>query len=318
MKVLLAAPRGFCAGVVRAIEIVERAADKFDSPVYVRHEVVHNKFVVNQLRDKGVKFVKEMDGVPAEATLVFSAHGVAPAIHRRADKLKLNVLDATCPLVTKVHREVQQQKQNRREVILVGHAGHPEVLGTMGQYNDGEKIPATPPYQIYLVESKEDATCVEVNYPDQLALVTQTTLSVDDTREIIAILKQRFPNIVLPRKEDICYATQNRQNAIKQLAARCDLILIVGSPNSSNSNRLCEIARGCKVEAKLIENAQAIDSRWLINKQCVGISAGASAPELLVQEVVAWFQAQGVSEVAELEGIQENVTFSLPRKVCQE
>ncbi|MGU9977164.1 MAG: 4-hydroxy-3-methylbut-2-enyl diphosphate reductase [Candidatus Oxydemutatoraceae bacterium WSBS_2016_MAG_OTU14] len=317
MKIVLAAPRGFCAGVVRAIEIVEHAAEK-DKEVYVRHEVVHNKHVVDELCKKGVKFVKETDNVPKDAMLIFSAHGVSPEIPRQAKAAGFKTLDATCPLVTKVHLEVQRHKKNNFEVILIGHAGHPEVLGTMGQYTDGEDIPADPSYQIYLVESKKDAEKIMVHYPDRLAVVTQTTLSVDDTKDILEVLKKRFPNIILSRKEDICYATQNRQNAVKQLTEICDLVLIVGSPNSSNSNRLCEVATCRGIEAKLIENAEAINPAWLDNKQCVGISAGASAPEMLVQGVIDWFRARGVTEVEEIDGIQENISFSLPHEIRKE
>ena len=310
MKVILANPRGFCAGVDRAIEIVERTSAVFGAPIYVRHEVVHNQHVVAQLRAKGVVFVQELDAVPDAAVVVFSAHGVAPQIRRQAEKRRLRVFDATCPLVTKVHLEVIQYAREEREVILIGHAGHPEVLGTMGQYHEHAVCARD---SIYLVESTVAARRVQVREPERLALATQTTLSVDDTSEIIAVLRARFPQITLPRKKDICYATQNRQDAVKKLAQACDLILIVGSPTSSNSNRLYEIAARNGVTAHLIENAAAIMPAWLAGKQCVGISAGASAPEELVLEVVNTLKAHGAAEVIEQAGAVENVSFSLPR-----
>ncbi len=310
MMVILANPRGFCAGVDRAIEIVERAVAIFGMPVYVRHEVVHNKYVVAQLRDKGVVFVKELDEIPDEAVVIFSAHGVAPQVRHDAEKRRLRVLDATCPLVTKVHLEVIQYARQRREVILIGHAGHPEVLGTMGQYYDHI---ATEEGRMRLVESIDDAQTLQVKEPQQLALVTQTTLSVDDTREIIAVLQARFPQMVVPRKKDICYATQNRQDAVKKLTETCDLILIVGSPNSSNSNRLREIAAREKIESYLIENAKAISPAWLKGKRCIGVSAGASAPETLLLQVVDTLKEQGADDIIEQEGTIEDVTFSLPR-----
>lgn len=312
MKVILANPRGVCAGVDRAIEIVERTAAIFGAPIYVRHEVVHNQYVVAQLRAKGVVFVRELDKVPDGAVVIFSAHGVAPQICRQAEKRQLRVFNATCPLVTKVHLEVTQYACEEREVILIGHAGHPEVLGTMGQYYDHA---GRDKGGMYLVESTADAAVVQVMNPERLALATQTTLSVDDTCGIVAVLQKRFPQITVPRKKDICYATQNRQDAVKKLAQTCDLILIVGSPNSSNSNRLYEIAVRNGVAAHLIENAAAITPEWLAGKRCVGVSAGASAPDVLVHQVVDALKAQGAVEVTEQQGTVENISFSLPREL---
>ena len=306
MKVLLANPRGFCAGVDRAIEIVEKALAVFKAPVYVRHEVVHNRFVVDTLRRKGAIFVETLDEVPPEATVIFSAHGVARSVYVKAKQRRLNILDAACPLVTKVHIEVKKFSRAGCEVILIGHVNHPEVLGTMGQYDNDNG-------SIYLVESVSDARGIRVKNPAQLAVVTQTTLSVDDTAEIMAVLKQRFPDIVCPRKDDICYATQNRQEAVRHLAQVCDIVLIVGAPNSSNSNRLRELAANFKIPAYLIEDAEAICADWLVDKQCVGVSAGASAPEVLVQAVIAKLKTHGADQVSEQTGIPEPVTFSLPR-----
>jgi len=307
MQVLLANPRGFCAGVDRAIAIVERALELFGAPIYVRHEVVHNKFVVDGLRAKGAVFVDELDQVPTGATVIFSAHGVAKAVWQDAEQRGLRVFDATCPLVTKVHMEVAKHARAGRDVVLVGHAGHPEVEGTMGQY---EKSAAGG--QIHLVESTDDVAALQVTCPAEVAFVTQTTLSVDDTAAIIAALKERFPDIVGPRTDDICYATQNRQDAVKALAAECDLVLVVGSPNSSNSNRLREIAAKSGGDAYLIDNAAQIQSAWLEGKRKVGVTAGASAPEILVQEVIAALKQRG-ADARELAGQSEKVFFSLPK-----
>ena len=309
MQISMANPRGFCAGVDRAIGVVERALEAFGAPVYVRHEVVHNRFVVEDLRGRGAIFVQELDEVPKGGTVVFSAHGVAVAVREDAARRGLKVLDATCPLVTKVHIEVMQYSREGRETILIGHAGHPEVMGTMGQYDDARGG------RIYLIESAEDAETLVVNNPDHLAFVTQTTLSVDDTRRIIDLLKTRFPNIVGPRKDDICYATQNRQDAVKELANDCDLILIVGSTNSSNSNRLHEIAVKRGIEAYLVDTPDEIENDWLKDKHRIGVSAGASAPEALVQEIVSTLAARGDCEVNELPGVEERITFSLPREL---
>jgi 4-hydroxy-3-methylbut-2-enyl diphosphate reductase len=309
MEVILANPRGFCAGVERAIEIVERAIEIYGAPVYVRHEVVHNKFVVQNLRERGAVFVEELDEVPEGAIVVFSAHGVAAAVRMDAEKRGLRVFDATCPLVTKVHMEVLRHARAGRECILIGHAGHPEVEGTLGQYTAQERG------RIYLVESTEDAGRIEVMDPDNVAFVTQTTLSIDDTAEIIAVLRSRFPDIIGPRKDDICYATQNRQDAVKVLAASCDLVLVVGSRNSSNSNRLREISEKCSVEAHLIDNAGEIDLSWLAGRRKVGVTAGASVPEVLVQEVIARLRELGAGVVEDLDGRPEQVVFALPREL---
>lgn len=308
MNILLARPRGFCAGVDRAIAIVERALEAFGKPIYVRHEVVHNRYVVEQLKTKGAIFVEEVDEVPEGSVVIFSAHGVSKEVRRRAKERNLHIFDATCPLVTKVHIEVHKYARQGREVIFVGHAGHPEVEGTMGQYDN-------PEGGIYLVETVEDVAHLEVKNPDFLAYVTQTTLSMDDTAAIIAALRERFPNIEGPRKEDICYATQNRQDAVKRLAEFCELVLVVGSPNSSNSNRLREIAekRGCRTY--LIDRAEQLDRRWFEGIQKVGITAGASAPEVLVQEVIVQLKAWGAERVEELPGREEKISFSLPRKL---
>lgn len=306
MDVLLANPRGFCAGVDRAIEIVERAINLFGAPIYVRHEVVHNRYVVNDLKQKGAVFVDELDQVPDDCTVIFSAHGVSKAVQEEAKRRALNVFDATCPLVTKVHMEVTRYSRQGIETILIGHRGHPEVEGTMGQYsrsNGGD---------IYLVESPEDVRTLNVINPEQLRFVTQTTLSKDDTAIVIDTLKQTFPHIQGPLKEDICYATQNRQDAVKQLVETCDLILIVGSKNSSNSNRLCEIAKNKNIEGYLIDSAADIQPDWLNNKKQIGLSAGASAPELLVQNVIDFLKDQGATSVSSL-GFSEDVFFALPK-----
>ncbi len=308
MTVLLANPRGFCAGVDRAIGIVERALELFGAPIYVRHEVVHNKFVVDGLRERGAVFVDELEDVPDDATIIFSAHGVSKAVWEEAKRRKLKVFDATCPLVTKVHLEVARFAQDGREVVLIGHAGHPEVEGTMGQYRSKEGSGG-----VYLVETPVDVAQLEVKDPERLAFVTQTTLSVDETQDIITALKMCFPKIEGPRKDDICYATQNRQDAVKDLAPRCELILVVGSPNSSNSNRLREIAIKLGAKAHLIDNAGEIRRSWLEGVTTVGVTAGASAPEVLVSEVVAQLQAWGVGNVEQIQGREENVVFALPK-----
>lgn len=307
MQVLLAKPRGFCAGVDRAIEIVERALRIHGAPIYVRHEVVHNKYVVNDLRAKGAVFVEDLDEVPQGATVVFSAHGVPQAVRREADARGLNVFDATCPLVTKVHVEVAKMHESNREIIMIGHAGHPEVEGTMGQESG----------RMYLVESVEDVQRLQVENPDNLAFVTQTTLSVDDARAITQALRERFPNIVGPKKDDICYATQNRQDAVKALAGQCDVVIVVGSPNSSNSNRLREVASNLGVPAYMLDNVADLDPAWVAGKRTVGVTAGASAPEVLVQAVVERLRELGASSIAELSGITEKVTFPLPKALAQ-
>lgn len=311
VQIILANPRGFCAGVERAIEIVERVIELFGAPIYVRHEVVHNKFVVANLRERGAIFVEELDEVPDGAIVVFSAHGVANAVRLEADRRHLKVFDATCPLVTKVHVEVMRHARAGRECILIGHAGHPEVEGTLGQYTDSERS------RIYLVESSGDVERLQVENPRDLAFVTQTTLSIDDTAMIIAALRTRFPDIVGPRKDDICYATQNRQDAVKLLSAQCDLVLVVGSRNSSNSNRLRELAEKANIEAHLIDNAGEIDESWLVGKQRVGVTAGASVPEVLVGEVIARLRECGASSVEDLDGRPEQVVFPLPRELQQ-
>jgi 4-hydroxy-3-methylbut-2-enyl diphosphate reductase len=308
MKLVLANPRGFCAGVDRAIEIVERALSLFGAPIYVRHEVVHNRFVVDGLRDKGAIFIEELSDVPDDSTLIFSAHGVSKQVQDEGKQRGLKIFDATCPLVTKVHMEVSRHEKAQRECILIGHAGHPEVEGTMGQYN------ATTG-GMYLVESPEDVAKLTVKDPNNLAFVTQTTLSVDDTAIVIDALRERFPNIVGPSKDDICYATQNRQDAVKTLAAECDLVLVVGSVNSSNSNRLRELAEKMGTPAYLLDDAEQVDPQWLVGKNTIGLTAGASAPEVLVQQVVAKLQALGVESTEEDNGERENVEFSLPREL---
>ena len=309
MKILLANPRGFCAGVNRAIEIVERALELFGAPVYVRHEVVHNRFVVDGLKAKGAVFVDEVSEVPDDSIVIFSAHGVAKAVQREAQERGLQVFDATCPLVTKVHLEVVRHQKANNECILIGHAGHPEVEGTMGQYEgQGGKM--------YLVETFDDVAKLTVNNPDELAYVTQTTLSMDDTAEIINALRQRYPNIQRPKKDDICYATQNRQDAVKQFAKDCDVVLVVGSVNSSNSNRLRELAERLGAKAYLIDNAAQINPDWIKGAKAVGVTAGASAPEVLVQEVISRLEALGGSKAEETSGIVENVVFSLPKALA--
>lgn len=309
MQVILANPRGFCAGVNRAIEIVERVLEIFGAPVYVRHEVVHNRFVVQDLREKGAVFVEELHEVPDGASVIFSAHGVSQAVRSEADRRGLKVFDATCPLVTKVHLEVVRHAQVGRECILIGHAGHPEVEGTLGQYAGGRHG------RIYLVESAQDARRLQVSNPADLAFVTQTTLSMDDTAEIIAILRARFPAIHGPRKDDICYATQNRQDAVKLLARQSDLVLVVGSRNSSNSNRLREIAEKSGVPAYLIDSAGEIRREWLSGRKAIGVTAGASVPEILVREVIARLREWGADSVEDIDGNPEHVIFTLPREL---
>jgi 4-hydroxy-3-methylbut-2-enyl diphosphate reductase len=309
MQIILANPRGFCAGVERAIDIVERVLETFGAPVYVRHEVVHNKFVVQSLRDKGAVFVEELDEVPDGAIVIFSAHGVSQAVREHAARRHLKVFDATCPLVTKVHVEVMRHARAGRECVLIGHAGHPEVEGTLGQYTEGERS------RIYLIESVEDARRLEVGNPDDIAFVTQTTLSTDDTAAIIGVLRERFPAVMGPRKDDICYATQNRQDAVKALAGLCDLVLVVGSRNSSNSNRLREIAEKADIEAHLIDNAGEIRREWLEGKSMIGLTAGASVPETLVTQVLDRLAEWGATSVTNLEGRPEQVVFQLPREL---
>lgn len=312
MKIIMANPRGFCAGVDRAIEIVERALELFGAPIYVRHEVVHNKYVVERLRSKGAVFVEELDEVPDDTTVIFSAHGVAKLVREEAARRKLRVYDAICPLVTKVHMEVGHYQDEGRECILIGHEGHPEVEGTLGQYQ-----PKDNEGGMYLVESVEDVWDLDVKNPEYLAFVTQTTLSMDDTAEVIDALRERFPNISGPRKEDICYATQNRQDAVKNLSEQCDLILVVGSPNSSNSTRLMEISEKVGVPSYLIDNASEIKKEWLDDKQCIGVTAGASAPEVLVEAVINQLIEWGADSVEESPGITEKVVFSLPKELAK-
>ena len=307
MEIRLANPRGFCAGVDRAIEIVNRALETFGPPVYVRHEVVHNRFVVEDLRARGAVFVEELDEVPDDAIVIFSAHGVSRAVQNEAGRRELKVFDATCPLVTKVHMEVIRYSREGRESVLIGHAGHPEVEGTMGQYDRSHGG------DIYLVEDEQDVANLQVRNPDKLSFVTQTTLSVDDTARVIDALRERFPTIHGPRREDICYATTNRQDAVRQLALECDLVLVVGSPNSSNSNRLRELAERCGTPAYLIDEPGQIDAAWLDGKRAVGVTAGASAPEELVKQVVSHLQALGGQVPVELAGREENIRFSMPK-----
>lgn len=302
-EILLAQPRGFCAGVDRAIDIVELALKQFGAPIYVRHEIVHNAYVVNDLRQKGAIFIEELDDVPPGNTLIYSAHGVSRAVRKDAEERGLTVFDATCPLVTKVHIEVAKMRREGREIIMIGHHGHPEVEGTMGQSDDG----------MHLVETVDDVAALIVNDPDLLAYVTQTTLSVDDTEEVIVALKQRFPTIAEPKKGDICYATTNRQEAVKFMAPQVDLVIVVGSPNSSNSNRLREVAEKKGAIAHMVDNADEIKNEWLENSVRVGVTAGASAPEILVEEVIARLKALGVKSVRTLEGVEEHVTFPLPK-----
>lgn len=309
-NILLANPRGFCAGVDRAIEIVERALDLLGAPIYVRHEVVHNRFVVESLRQRGAIFVDELSDVPDDNTVIFSAHGVSQSVRQEAAKRALRVFDATCPLVTKVHLEVARRCRDGYEVILIGHRGHPEVEGTMGQcLREDENA------HIHLVVTDEDVEQLEIASPEKIAYVTQTTLSMDDTDQVIQALKKRFPHITGPKKKDICYATQNRQDAVKELASRCDLVLVVGSPNSSNSNRLREIAEKHGTPAYLIDGPDDIDKSWLKNSTHIGLTAGASAPEILVESVVAKLRTWGVSESIENKGKREEVVFSLPKEL---
>jgi 4-hydroxy-3-methylbut-2-enyl diphosphate reductase len=306
VQVLLANPRGFCAGVDRAIEIVERALELHGAPIYVRHEVVHNKFVVEDLGKKGAVFVEDLSEVPTGATVVFSAHGVSQAVRRDAEARGLKVFDATCPLVTKVHVEVSKKRGQGREVVMIGHRGHPEVEGTMGQSEGG----------MHLIEKPEDVARLSVKDEKNLAFVTQTTLSVDDAQQTIDALKKRFPGIVGPKKDDICYATQNRQDAVKTLAKQCDVVIVVGSPNSSNSNRLREVARQQGVAAYMVDNAQELQPAWVAGKRVVGVTAGASAPEVLVQEVIDKLRDFGADQVGELSGISEKVIFPLPKALA--
>ena len=306
MEVLLANPRGFCAGVDRAIEIVERALKLHGAPIYVRHEVVHNKYVVDDLRAKGAVFVEDLAEIPEGATVVFSAHGVSQTVRRDAEARKLNVFDATCPLVTKVHVEVAKMHDGKREIVMIGHAGHPEVEGTMGQVGSG----------MYLVESIQDVEHHKVKDPDNLAFVTQTTLSVDDARSITEALRRRYPSIVGPKKDDICYATQNRQDAVKTLAKQSDVLIVVGSPNSSNSNRLREVASNLGVPAYMLDDAADLKPEWVEGKKVVGVTAGASAPEVLVEAVVQRLRSLGAESVVELDGISEKVTFPLPKRLA--
>ena len=301
--IVLANPRGFCAGVDRAIIIVEQALEKFGAPIYVRNEVVHNKFVVDELREKGAIFIKDLDVIPKGSTVIFSAHGVSKAIRAEAEARGLTAFDATCPLVTKVHIEVSKMRKNEMEIVMIGHKGHPEGEGTMGQSKGG----------MYLVETPEDAEKLEVKDVNKLAYVTQTTLSMDDAAQVIQALKHKFPAIQGPKSDDICYATQNRQDAVKIMAKDCDLVIIVGSPNSSNSNRLREVAENQGVEAYMVDNESFLKPEWLTNKKKVGVSAGASAPEVLVKEVITALQQLGAQNVSELEGVIESVIFKLPK-----
>lgn len=303
--ILLANPRGFCAGVDRAIAIVERALEQYGAPIYVRHEVVHNRFVVDDLKQKGAIFIEQLDDVPIGSTLIYSAHGVSLSVRQEAEMRQLNIFDATCPLVTKVHLEVARMRNKGYEIIMIGHKGHPEVEGTMGQSDHG----------MYLVETEADVTTLMVTSPDKLAYVTQTTLSIDDATRVINALKQRFPAIEGPKKDDICYATQNRQDAVKSLAQQCDLVIVVGSPNSSNSNRLREVAENQRIAAYMIDDAAQIQPEWLTGKTRIGVTAGASAPEVLVQAVISALRTLGAHEPVELTGIIENVIFSLPKSL---
>jgi len=307
MEVLLANPRGFCAGVERAIDIVERALQQYGAPIYVRHEIVHNKFVVDDLRRKGAVFVEELDEIPAGATVIFSAHGVAKAVRNDAEARGLKVFDATCPLVTKVHVEVSKMLRDGYEIVMIGHRGHPEAEGTMGQANSG----------MHLVETVEDVAMLQVRDAAKLSYVTQTTLSVDDAQAIVAALKARFPQIHGPKKDDICYATQNRQDAVKFMTPRCDVVIVVGSPNSSNSNRLREVAENMGAEAYMVDTAADLRPEWVAGKRRVGVTAGASAPEVLVDELVARLKALGAASVQPLEGITERVVFTLPRELAR-
>jgi 4-hydroxy-3-methylbut-2-en-1-yl diphosphate reductase len=306
-QIKLANPRGFCAGVDRAIDIVNRALDVFGAPIYVRHEVVHNKFVVDSLRERGAIFVDEVEQVPDDVILIFSAHGVSQAVRKEAEDRGLQIFDATCPLVTKVHIEVTRYSREGRECILIGHEGHPEVEGTMGQYNTANGG------SIYLVEDESDVDALIVRDSEHLAYVTQTTLSMDDTAKVIEALRNKFPKIQGPRKDDICYATTNRQDAVRQLALECDLVLVVGSPNSSNSNRLRELAERCGTESYLIDGPDDINPEWIKNRNCIGITAGASAPEVLVKQVIDKLKICGAEVPIEMDGTPENISFSLPK-----
>jgi 4-hydroxy-3-methylbut-2-enyl diphosphate reductase len=319
--IVLANPRGFCAGVDRAIIIVEQALEKFGAPIYVRNEVVHNKFVVDGLRAKGAVFVKHLDEIPTGSTVIFSAHGVSKAVRAEAESRGLIAYDATCPLVTKVHIEVAKMRQAGMEIIMIGHKGHPEVEGTMGQiepgqvdsdYDDDDEVVAIG---MYLVETPADVAQLQVKNPDKLAFVTQTTLSMDDAATVIDALKAKYPNIHAPKSEDICYATQNRQDAVKLMAKDCDLVIIIGSPNSSNSNRLREVAEKQGIEAYMVDNASYLQASWLVGKKKIGVSAGASAPEVLVKEVISQLQHMGAQQVEELQGVIESVVFQLPKNL---
>ena len=310
MEIILANPRGFCAGVDRAIEIVKRAIELLGAPIYVRHEVVHNRFVVDDLRQRGAIFVEELDEVPDGATVIFSAHGVSQAVRGEAERRGLKIFDATCPLVTKVHLEVARHCRAGRDVVLIGHAGHPEVEGTMGQW-----LAEAGTGAIHLVEDLDDVARLDVGQPEHLAYTTQTTLSVDDTRDIIVALRAKYPAMQGPRNDDICYATQNRQDAVRELAAQCDLMLVVGSPNSSNSNRLRELAEREGVEAYLIDGAEEIDPRWVEGRRHIGVTAGASAPDVLVQGVIARLRELGAGGLRELDGEPESMVFALPKEL---
>ena len=303
VSIVLAQPRGFCAGVDRAITIVERALEQFGAPIYVRHEIVHNKYVVDDLRNKGAVFIEELHEAPDGSTVIFSAHGVSLAVRDEAQRRNLHIFDATCPLVTKVHVEVKRMREQGYEIIMIGHKGHPEVEGTMGQVKDG----------IYLVDTEADVANLQVKTPEHLAYVTQTTLSVDDTKGIITTLKQRFPKITEPKKADICYATQNRQDAVKVLAPQVDVVIVVGSPNSSNSNRLRELAEKMGVSAYMVDNADDVQVAWFVNVQKIGVTAGASAPEVLVESVLNRIKELGANSVSILEGVEESVKFPLPK-----
>ena len=309
MQIVLANPRGFCAGVDRAIAIVNRALECFSPPIYVRHEVVHNKFVVDDLRQRGAVFVDELDQVPDDSIVIFSAHGVSKSVQQEADRRGLKVFDATCPLVTKVHIEVTKYAREGTEAILIGHEGHPEVEGTMGQYDKsgGGKI--------YLVEDEQDVEALMVRHPEKVAFVTQTTLSIDDTAKVIDALRTKFPKIQGPRKDDICYATQNRQDAVRDLAEKCDVVLVVGSPNSSNSNRLRELAERMGKSAYLVDNADELEKDWFKPDSKIGVTAGASAPEILIKQVIQRLQDWGATAPQELQGREENITFSLPKEL---
>jgi 4-hydroxy-3-methylbut-2-enyl diphosphate reductase len=309
LQIKLANPRGFCAGVDRAIEVVNRALAVFGAPIYVRHEVVHNKFVVDDLRNRGAIFVDELEEIPDDTIVIFSAHGVSLKVQDEAKQRGLKVFDATCPLVTKVHMEVVKFSSDGHECVLIGHKGHPEVEGTMGQYDHYKGG------DIYLVEDVEQVQQLQVRNPDALSYVTQTTLSMDDTARVIDALRDKFPNIAGPRKDDICYATQNRQDAVKQLANECDLMLVVGSPNSSNSNRLRELAQRMGTESYLIDTAGDIDAKWLKNKNTIGITAGASAPDVLIRQVIDHLCDLGADRPLEMQGVEENITFSLPKEL---